>query len=90
MSNIKNIVPTGGREVKASDHTLSLYFKEITKCEELDLEKFDLAESIVLELFEKCLESKKDELKKIKKKENLLQIVTNPSTKKKISIKNKN
>ena len=33
------------------------YFKEIIKKEEYDLDKFDLAEAIVVELIEKCLES---------------------------------
>ena len=36
------------------------YFKELTRCEEIDLQKFDLAEAIVLELIEKWLESEKD------------------------------
>ena len=33
------------------------YFKKLIKREEIDLEKFDLAEAIVLEIIEKCFEN---------------------------------
>ena len=41
-----------------------------------------MAEAIVLELIEKCFESEKDELKKIKKKRKLTTDCDNPTTKK--------
>ena len=47
------------------------YFKKLIKREEIDLEKFDLAEAIVLEITEKCFEHEKYEQRKMKKKKKI-------------------
>ena len=46
--------------------------KDLFKCEEFDLENFDLAESLVMETIDKSFvlsfEKEKDELRKVEKK----------------------
>ena len=44
-------------EVLKMEKRRNEYFKKLIKCEEIDLEKFDLAEAIVLEITEKCFEN---------------------------------
>ena len=55
-------------EVLKVEEEKNEYFKELTRCEEIDLQKFELAETIVLELVEKCLEIEKKGFSEMKEK----------------------
>ena len=59
-------------EILKKEKRKNEYLKDLFKCEEIDLENFDLAEALVMEIVEKCFvqsfKKENDELRKVQKK----------------------
>ena len=71
-------------EIIKKEKRKNKYLKDLFKCEEIDLEYFDFAEALVMEIIEKCFvlsfEKEKDELRKVQKKRKMTTDCDNPTT----------